>query len=138
MGSFEFFDHTADLGIRVRAASRAGLVEPATRALYAAIGELIPSGEPRPWRIELTGGDAAELLRDYLNELLVLFERDRVRVTTVEDVRFDEEALFVRGEVRDVDLECSVFAREVKAITYHELAVRPVSDGWEATIIVDI
>ena len=39
---FELFDHTADVGIRVWAATMPELVRPAGAGLYTAIGELAP------------------------------------------------------------------------------------------------
>lgn len=136
--SYELFDHTADIGIRVRAASLSALVEPAGAGLYAAIGELAP-GEPVgdvSWDLE--GDDAAVLLRDYLTELLVLFERDQRMLTDPDVTEYNDNRLSVRGLARRVDERRSVLEREVKAVTYHELAVRPIDGGLEATFIVDI
>ena len=134
---FELFDHTADVGIRVFSPDLNGLVEPAARGLYAVIGNLAPTGLPQPFSFNLVGDDPALLLRDYLTELLVLFERDQclLEQTTGE---FTTGSLLVRGQRDRVDSERSVYYREVKAITYHELAIRPIAGGYEATIIVDI
>jgi len=135
---FETFDHTADMGIRVRAASLPELVEPATRALYAAIGRIKPSGDASPETIEIEGKDAAIILRDYLAELLVLFERDGRMVTSVGVPRFDHRRLRAEVATATVDPKRSEYHREVKAITYHELSIRAIAGGLEATFIVDI
>ena len=45
--SFELFDHTADVGIRVWADTLPGLLAPAGEGLYAIIGELAVEGEAR-------------------------------------------------------------------------------------------
>lgn len=134
---FELFDHTADVGIRVFAPYMNGLLEPAARGLYAVIGELAPTGEPQPFSLDLAGDDPALLLRDYLTELLVLFERDQCFLEQARG-EFTTGRLSVRGRRYRVDGERSVYYREVKAITYHELAIRPVTGGYEATLIVDI
>ncbi len=136
--SFEIFDHTADAGIRVRAATLPGLIEPATRGLYAVIGELAETGEEESARFEQTGSDATELLRDYLAGILLLFERDHRKASTLETPVFDDGRLAVVYRTRSVDSEKSVYYREVKAVTYHELAIRPIPGGYEATVIVDI
>jgi SHS2 domain-containing protein len=44
----------------------------------------------------------------------------------------------VRGQTRAIDMEASVLEREVKAVTYHELAIREIDAGFELTYIVDI
>jgi SHS2 domain-containing protein len=40
--TYELFEHTADLGVRVRAANLPDLLAPATAGLYACIGTLVP------------------------------------------------------------------------------------------------
>lgn len=136
--SFELFDHTADMGIRVCARDLAGLLKPAVDGLYAAIGELAPAGAPEQRRVDMTGDGAAYLLRDFLGDLLFLFERHARMVTKIEDAVFTDQRLAVTMETCDVDQDASVLAREVKAITYHELDIRSLPDGCEATLIVDI
>ena len=136
--SFEIFDHTADAGIHARAPSRSGLLEPAGQALYAIIGELVPCGDTGELAFDLTGGDAPVLLRDYLGELLILFERDQRIVTSVHVVTFEDDCLRATARTRRLDAAKSILDREVKAITYHELEIRAIDDGYEATLIVDI
>ncbi|MGD2110159.1 MAG: archease [Phycisphaerae bacterium] len=136
--SFELFDHTADIGIRVRAAAMPGLVAPATEGLYAVIGEVMAGDEADSVSFDLRDGAPPELLRDYLAELLVLFERDARRVILLDDPRFDERGLKVTARTANVDRARSDLIREVKAVTYHELEIRAIAGGYEATIIVDI
>jgi SHS2 domain-containing protein len=134
---FELFDHTADIGIRVFAPSLSGLIEPASRGLYAVIVDLAPEGVVQEYSFDATGDDPALLLRDYLTELLLLFERDQCLVVPTEG-ELTTVRLSVRGRRSRVDETKSVYYREVKAITYHELALRQVPGGYEATLIVDI
>ncbi len=135
---YEFFDHTADLGVRVHAPDLAGLVAPATQALYAAIGELKSRRPGRRRRFELAGSDPAGLLRDFLAELLLIFERDQEILLDPEVRRFDDRTLVVEGRLSPLDPETSILDREVKAITYHGLEVRQDHGQWQATFIVDI
>jgi len=136
---YELYDHTADLGIRVHAATLPELVWPATQALYAAIGELRPrdaEAESRP--IDLADEDAALLLRDYLAQLLRWFEIEK-RIAVEADIReFTPQRLAGRVRVAPVDLDASLLSREVKAVTYHALALRPIAGGFEFSVIVDI
>jgi len=136
--SYEIFDHTADAGIRVRAATLPALLQPAAEGLYAVIGRLVTGGGSRRVAIDLRGVDAATLLRDYLNELLIIFERDAGRVQSLDVSDYDDLRLAVTADVAQIDAERSELHREVKAITYHELGIRTMPDGFEATVIVDI
>ncbi len=136
---YELFDHTADLGVRVFAPTLPELVAPATDGFYATIGVIHVSRCADAARsFEFTGVDAAVLLRDYLAELLNLFETEHRRLIGVRVHEFTPQRLVVTGQAQPVDQERSSLRREVKAVTYHELAIRPVADGYEATFIVDI
>ncbi len=130
------------MGIRARAATLPELATVMGDGLYAVIGDLVPArgstGEPRELKIELHHADTAVLLRDYLDELLVLFDRDH-RVVTVANVStFGEGRLVAMLETALLDHERSVYHHEVKAITYHELDILRIPGGFEATVIVDI
>jgi SHS2 domain-containing protein len=136
--SYEFFDHTADMGIRVRAPTLPGLILPAGEALYAVIGQLLGRGDTKAIGFDFVGDDAAGLLRDYLAELLTLVERDARVVAAADVTAFTDDRLTVTAHTRALDNQRSVFHREVKAITYHELDIRTIPGGLEATFIVDI
>ncbi len=136
--SYELFDHTADMGVRVQAPTMPRLVKPAVDGLYATIGELAAAGPAAGLHFDESGEDRARLLRDLLGQLLLVFERDHRRLTDIEEVIFTDCRLMVEAVTEPVDLERSVFHREVKAVTYHELDIREVAGGFEATFIVDI
>jgi len=135
---YELFDHTADLGVRAFASTLAGLIPPCTEGLYAAFGSVAAGGSGSAWRSEWQGRDPAMLLRDYLADVLDLFYRERRRLKEIHAETFDEGRLMVRGLACAVDELASDLSREVKAVTYHELAIRPIPGGYEATFIVDI
>lgn len=137
---FELFDHTADVGVRVRAESLAELIRPAAEGLYATIGTLEVDGNAaaQSRRLVFDGNDAAVLLRDLLNELLFIFERDHACATQIDVREFSDRRVAVDATLVAVDFERSSFAREVKAITYHALDIRQVEGGYEAEFIVDI
>ncbi len=144
--AYEFFDHTADIGISIRGATLPELIAPAGEGLYAVIGHIVGQGDAEPITFDFTGDDPAVLLRDYLGELLILFERDARVVTEVDVSAFTENPrgpkpaarLSVTVDVVAVDDRRSVFHREVKAITYHELGIKTIAGGFEARVIVDI
>lgn len=136
--SYELFDHTADIGIRVKAETREGLVEPAARAVYSVIGDLVAGGGTSSVAFDLEDETPAVLLRDLLAELLALFDQDLVMATGFETIAFGAGKLSVTATMATVDMQESVFHREVKAITYHQLALDEAPDGYQATLILDI
>jgi SHS2 domain-containing protein len=135
---YETFEHTADLGLRIRAADLDTLFAEAAACLFSAIIEELTTVRPLQ-RIDLRidGTQRDFLLFDWLRELLyrfdsqhLLFSRFEVRVT---DTGLDGSAW---GE--PLDPARHALAHEVKAITYHGLKVEPADGGWLAEVIVDI
>jgi SHS2 domain-containing protein len=135
---YETFEHTADLGLRIRAPDLDTLFAEAAACLFSAIIEELTTVRPLQ-RIDLRidGTQRDFLLFDWLRELLyrfdsqhLLFSRFEVRVA---DTRLDGSAW---GE--PLDPARHALAHEVKAITYHGLKVAPADGGWLAEVIVDI
>src|SRR5262245_60335769 len=72
---YRVFEHTADLGLRVEAATLDELFAEAARGLCHLIVENVDDVAPRTTHsIMLTGMDREYLLFDWLNELLFVFE----------------------------------------------------------------
>ena len=73
----ERFDHTADLGLRIRAVSVAELFAEAGYALMATLVANVDSIRPATQRrIEIDGDDIEYLLVDWLRELLYVFDAE--------------------------------------------------------------
>jgi len=135
---YELFDHTADAGVRVFAPTLPGLVPPAAEGLYAVVGGLTPTGDAQVAQFSLTGEDAALLLRDLLAELLMRLMTEGKMAVRWEVREFTPARLNALAWFCPVDRTRSEFQREAKGVTYHQLAVRPIAGGYEATFIVDI
>jgi SHS2 domain-containing protein len=135
---YETFDHTADLGLRVRAADLNGLFAEAGRALFAAIVE-DPGAIAARERLEiaLEADDLEYLLFDWLKELLYRFDAEH-RLFGRFDVRVEGTKLTATVWGEPLDPARHALLHEVKAITYHGLRVEEAADGWLAEVIVDI
>ena len=135
--SWEQFEHTADLGLRVTAPDREALYCDAARGLFGMIVERIPQERDERIELQVAGRRHDWLLFDWLNELLFVFETRELLLDDFE-VAIDDEGL--RGSARGakVDLGRDRLLHEVKAITYHGLRVDRTADGWLAELIVDI
>jgi SHS2 domain-containing protein len=135
---YELFEHTADLGLRVRAPDLETLFREAAEGFFFLLLESgRPTGEERTFRFELEASRHDDLLFDWLNELLytvdttgcLLYEFDvRVRQGRLEAVA---KGVTPAPSIRER-------LREVKAITYHGLKVESVDAGWLAEVVVDI
>ncbi len=137
---FELFQHTADLGIRVWANSKAELVSEAVKGLYGAIGEIEPEAQETEQMSEFTAeaDSDAHLLRDFLAHVLFTLETRHRMVTSISVHYFEAPQIRLTVGTKLVAPDLSVYHREVKAITYHELALDQKDDGYELSMIVDI
>jgi SHS2 domain-containing protein len=135
---YETFDHTADLGLRVRAADLDTLFAEAAEALFSVLVEDVSTvAESRTLEIDITGDDREFLLFDWLKTLLYHFDAEHLLFRSFEvHVRPDGLHATARGEPLDRDRH--ELGHEVKAITYHGLLVEETTDGWLAEVIVDI
>ena len=135
---FEIFEHTADVGLRVRAADLDELFAEAGRGLFSLLVENIENAQAESTdRIALEADSLEDLFHDWLSDLLYYFDRwHRVLCRFSVRVRDRKVEAVVAGEEFDPSKHRT--GPEIKAITYHLLAVRKIQDGWEAEVIVDI
>jgi SHS2 domain-containing protein len=135
---FETFEHTADLGLRVRAASLNELFAEAGRGLFSVIVENPETIRPEATReLRLQADSMENLFFDWLAELLYIFEAEKLALGRFE-VSIAGTALDAKVAGERIESGRHVLLRELKAITYHGLVVRQSGQHWEAEVIVDI
>ena len=135
---YETFEHTADLGLRIRAADLDTLFAEAAEALFATIVEDIKAIEP-------ANASMSSLLRKTsticcsigCDELLYRFDGEKL-VFGCFDVLLHDGGLTGTAWGEPFDPEKHVLNHEVKAITYHDLSLLKVKGEWIAEVIVDI
>jgi SHS2 domain-containing protein len=137
---YETFEHTADLGIRVRADDLTGLFADAARGLFAVLVENIQEAKVAgEMRFQLQADDMEALFHDWLTELLYAFSTRRFILTEF-DVQIDAQSLKLSAVARGepIDLARHSIEAEIKAITWHGLKVERTPTGWTAEAIVDV
>ncbi|MHC4955944.1 MAG: archease [Planctomycetota bacterium] len=135
---YETFDHTADVGLRIRARQFDELLIEAGRALTSVLVE-DPSACPsdRSEAVELSADSPEDLLFDWMSELVYLFSTRRF-VPREYEVVADGTSVKARLHGWQFDPDRHAGGHEVKAITYHGLQAKRVADGWIAEVILDI
>lgn len=138
-GSYSVFDHTADIGLEVRAPSRASLYETAAAALFDVMFER--SGSAGEWielEVEVEAIDEEELLVRWLSELLFLYD---TRGVVLEEFRISEiSGTRLKAAIggRAYDESAHRLKTEIKAITYHDLSIRRMGESWQARFVIDV
>lgn len=133
----EFFEHTADVGFRVHATDRAELFQEAARAMFSIIVENLDHVQPLQHCHVAVSGTDEYLLFDWLTELLYIHETQHL-VFSRFDVKFTPGGLVAEVAGEKMDSARHRLLHEVKAVTYHLFQVVSTSDGWNATIVLDI
>jgi len=127
-------EHTADLRLQVRGHSMADLLQRAAHGMFALMQAGNPAtGQPVTRTMELHATDRETLLVDWLNELLYLSAKHHELYTTFELAADDHSLAATLHGVAGWTPQ-----REIKAATFHELAVRECESSWEATITFDV
>lgn len=134
-------DHTADLGILVEAPSREALFHRAAAGMFALVygdepGATTPAGDAlTEWRVSVEASDAAGLLVRWLSELLYAHEMEGDRYAAASFDVLTDTSLSARVEAVGWPRPP---VREVKGVTYHDLEVARVPDGWRARVVFDV
>jgi len=135
---YQIIDHTADLGIIVEGTDEENLF---IRAAYAMMDLMVKGNFSRKTVIKdvsLQGEDFPDLMVKWLGEILYLFEGDKLIVNSIEIKSISPIKLESMLTLTSFEPEHHQVIREIKAVTYHQISVEKVNDGWQARVIFDI
>jgi SHS2 domain-containing protein len=135
---FEFIEHTADLGFRAYAVSIEELFVHAAEAFFEAILSTESVEERINRSIEVEAGALDELMVNWLNEFLYLYDTERLvfRRFQIKPIRQNRLEANAWGEIMDPARH--EIKSGIKAVTYHKLYVREREGVWETQVIFDI
>ena len=135
--------HTADWELEAWAPDLPALLETAARGMYAISGTRLEAGPRQERIVALSALDAESLLVQFLSELLWLGQQAGLAFDTF-DLVVEQPSLegSPEGPLRlRASLQGAPIARldkEIKAVTYHNLAVRCGKRGLEVNIVLDV
>ncbi len=130
---FREIEHTADWQLEAWAPDLAGLLEQAARGMYNLAGVRLEVSPRIESAFEVEADDAETLLVRFLSELLFIQDQ--------ESLAFDGFTLNLRGFHLSARLSGASLAsvgKEIKAVTYHNLAVRLSERGVSVNIVFDV
>lgn len=130
---FREIAHTADWELQVWAPDMPSLLETAARGMYSLAGVRLREDLPVECRLELSAKEPERLLVKFLAELLFFAEQ--------ENLAFNRFSL----EIHENTLHACLYGfplaginKEIKAVTYHNLAVHRTDRGLEANVVFDV
>jgi SHS2 domain-containing protein len=125
--------HTADWALEVWARDEAELLATAALGMYSLMGAQLQLEPPVHRRLNLEAPDIEGRLVCFLTELLYLGEREGEGFTRF-DIHISGDRLIVAMEGAPL----ASIAKEIKAVTYHNLAVQKEQDGLRTIIVFDV
>jgi SHS2 domain-containing protein len=129
---FRWVEHTGELELEIAAPTAHGVFVEGFEAMRELL-DCEPEGEAPPREVDLAARDRATLLAEWLGELAFLAEAERFVPRRLASLELDDAGLHARIEGfrgRPPHL--------VTAATYHRLVLEPGSEGWRATVVLDV
>jgi SHS2 domain-containing protein len=136
---FQLLDHTSDVGILARGATRDEALIEASRGLTSIIANPADFRPLEERYFKAPGFDDAAQVVNWLNEILFFFDTEGMIFVefSIDSWTTSEIVGRARGERFDIDRH--EFRTAVKAATYHQFESRAASGGgWEFRVFVDV
>lgn len=138
MTPFRILEHTADVGFEARGRTREEVLINAARALTDLMVDLDTIRPAHEVTLEITSSSAANLLVDWLSEILYRCDAEGWLFSDFTITRLTEQALVAVARGEKFDPARHRIKLLVKAVTYHQLVLENTTDGWRAQVYVDI
>ena len=138
MDAFRVLEHTADIGFEAFGKTREEVFANAGRALQSLMVDLnsiVPRDEIQ---IKVEGADPAGLLVNWLSEILYRIDAECRLFNDFSINSISDRSLSAVSWGEPFDRARHQVNLQVKAITYHQLALDETPDGWRAQVYVDI
>lgn len=131
-------EHTADVGIEVEADSLEELFAGAASGMLSLIAETAFVSPTTSRGVSLEAADLDELMFLWLNELIYLMGSEGLLLSKFDVKRVEGLVLEATVMGERIDPARHDLRGDVKAATYHQLAVERRDGGWFARIIFDV
>jgi len=135
---YTILDHTADLGVQIKGTSLIDLFENAGRTLLHLMFRIRLTKQADFTKISISGNDIADLMVRWLTEILYLFAGENLVVTGINIESLSPSALKATLRTSPFDPKSHKIIREIKAVTYHQIAVTDENEIWTARVIFDL
>jgi SHS2 domain-containing protein len=134
---FEVIDHTADVGIIAYGKDLKEAFANAAYGMFSLIADLDGVSERISREVNVESSDQEALLVDWLNELLYIFDVDRIIFKRFEITDLNRNRLKAKVYGERIDTSRHQLRTAVKAATYHMLKIER-NKGVKVQFILDI
>lgn len=136
--TFEVLDHTADIGIIAYGPDVEHVFANAATGMASLIVDLDEIGDHIERNIELASDDDENLLVEWLNELLYIFDVEHILFKRIEVSNVHDATIKAMCFGDKIDFQRHRVKREIKAATYHMLTLSKEQNMYSVQVIFDI
>jgi SHS2 domain-containing protein len=139
---YELFEHTADIGVRVRGKTLKELFRNSALTMFDIISrgksenQKIRKSQLKSYNIKQKAENREELFINWLNELLSLSATKELIFSDLQIHKLNPknlQATVTGSPIKEYELNT-----EIKAATYHGLKLDKDKSGWQAEVIFDV
>jgi SHS2 domain-containing protein len=136
--SVELIEHTADIGVRVRAATPAEAFAAVAEAMFDIMVKRDQVAAVHWWTLRVSANGWESLVVLWLEELLYRYEVERIVVRTcrIQEIAPDHLVAELSGDY--FNPQSHEVRLQIKAVTYHQLRAEQTAEGFEIQVIFDI
>jgi len=138
MKDYEIFEHTADIGIRIKAKDIKELFINAGLAVFqiSTRKQFVKNKKHTQIIVKIKGNDLKDLFINWLNELLSLSQAKGLIFHAIKVNKLENN--YIEAHCTASDVANYKVDTEIKAATHHQLKLEEDKNGWLAEVILDV
>jgi SHS2 domain-containing protein len=135
---YQPLSHTGDLGMLVYGRDAPELFAHAAWAMFDLMSDATLIEPRQTIDVSVAGNDLEDLLVRWLSELLYLYDTQRFLYCTATFTTLEPTLLTATVHGESFDAMRHPIDTEIKAVTYHQLAITATAGRWQAQVIFDL
>ncbi len=138
--TFRYLEHTADVGVEVKAGNLPQAFSEAGIALFGIMTDTDQFGPQESVEVSASGEDLESLLYSWLEELIYIFDTSNLIIVEIDVKDFSRDPPSIQAAVKGEKFEQARHGSgtEVKAITYHQMKIQETDEQALIRYFVDI
>jgi len=138
VGKYHFINHTGDVGVVVYGKSLKELFQHAAESFFQILTEPENILGVDSRNISIQAGGLEELLVNWLNEFIYLFDTQSLLFRRFEIEQLNNHHLEAKAWGEKYVEGKHPIKTAIKAVTFHQLLVQKENDNWKTQIIFDL
>ena len=138
MRAFRYLRHTADLRIEIRGKDLKELFQNAGKAFFSVLTDRRKIKKNEKLEVAVTAESAEELLVNWLNELIYVFEVKKMVFGQIKILKLSKTELSAQLKGEKFNPAKHVIIDKPKAATYHLFKIEKSQSNFTAKVVFDL